>query len=168
MRPSWQETYFEIAKIVAKRSKDPHTQVGAILVKNGCVIGIGYNGEPRNFKYEFDWNSDEKYTYVIHAELNAIANACSIGANVTGSDIYLTMSPCKDCIKLLIQHQIKNIYYLKDYKDIEIVKQIATNSTTNLEKFIDINKLPCLKCEWRYSMHCPKCDWNKDGHVKTY
>ena len=131
-RPSWQETYFEIAKVVAKRSKDPRTKVGAVLVKNGRVIGIGYNGEPKDFKYKFNWNSKEKYDYVIHAELNAIANACSIGANVSGADIYLTLSPCKECIKLLIQNEIQNVYFLDKYKDFETTKKIANYSNINL------------------------------------
>lgn len=112
-RPSWEETYFEIAKVISKRSKDPHTKVEAVLVKDGRILGVGYNGEPREFTYSFNWFTEEKYNYVIHAELNAIANACSIGANVTGSDIYLTLSPCSNCIKILIQHQIRNVYFFK-------------------------------------------------------
>ena len=53
-RPSWTEVYFEFAKIISKRSKDPHTKVGAVLVKEGCVIGVGYNGEPRNYLKKFN------------------------------------------------------------------------------------------------------------------
>ena len=131
-RPSWEETYFEIAKVISKRSKDPHTKVGAVLVKDGRVLGVGYNGEPREFTYSFNWFTEEKYDYVIHAELNAIANACSIGANVTGSDIYLTLSPCSNSIKLLIQHQIRNVYFLKKYKDFELTEKIANHANINL------------------------------------
>ena len=133
-RPTWQDLYFGIAKLVASRSLDPSTKVGAVIVKDGCVMGVGYNGAPRKFKYKFDWNSKEKYDYVIHAELNAVSNACSIGANVNGADIYLTMSPCHDCIKLLIQHQIKRVYYLNEYKDIELTKKIAENADIELIK----------------------------------
>ena len=131
-RPSWTEVYFEFAKIISKRSKDPHTKVGAVLVKEGCVIGVGYNGEPRNYLKKFNWNSDEKYKYVIHAELNAISNACRMGCNVKDADIYLTLSPCKECIKLLIQHGIRNVYFLKKYKDYEIVKESCSYSQTKL------------------------------------
>ena len=134
---TWQELYIEIAKTVAKKSKDPRTKVGACLVKDGCVIGIGYNGEPRNFKYNFNWNSEEKYDYVIHAEMNAIANAQSIGVSVVDADIYLTLSPCHECIKLLIQNRIKNVYYLKEYKDIELTKKIAEYSNINLERIYE-------------------------------
>lgn len=133
-RPSWSDTFFEIAKVVAKRSKDPHTKVGAVLVKDDHVLGIGYNGEPRAFTYEFDWHSEEKYDFVIHAELNAIANACSIGANVAGADIYLTLSPCHDCMKLLIQHRIKRVFYLDEYKDFEKTKLMAEHSDVQLIK----------------------------------
>lgn len=131
-RISWQELFIEMAKLVAKRSKDPRTQVGAIIVKNNHVLGIGYNGEPKDFSYKFNWYTEEKYDYVIHAELNAIANACSIGANVNGADIYLTTSPCHNCILLLIQHQIKNVYYINKYKDFDLTSHIAKNSKINL------------------------------------
>ena len=105
-RYSWKKMFVEIAKVVAQRSADPHTQVGAVLVKNNCVIGVGYNGEPKGFHFDFDWNSPEKYPYVIHAEMNAISNANRNGVDCNGADIYLTLSPCHDCIKLLIQHGI--------------------------------------------------------------
>lgn len=127
-RPSWKQTFVDIANIVSKRSKDPHTKVGAVLVKNNCVIGVGYNGEPRNFNYSFDWSTNEKYKYVIHAEMNAIVNACSLGIDVTNSEIYLTMSPCHECMKLLIQYKIQSIYYVTEYKDIELSKFMADMS----------------------------------------
>ena len=127
-RFSWKKMFVEIAKVVAQRSADPHTQVGAVLVKNNCVIGVGYNGEPKGFHFDFDWNSPEKYPYVIHAEMNAISNANKNGVDCNGADIYLTLSPCHDCIKLLIQHGIKNVYYLKEYKDIDLTKKIVENT----------------------------------------
>ena len=134
-RPTWTETYFNVAKVIAKRSEDPRTKVGAVLVKNGVIVGTGYNGAPRNFKGKFNWNSEEKYDYVIHAELNAISNAQSVGVSVVGADIYLTLSPCHDCIKLLIQNQIKRVFYLKEYKDIELTQKIADNSDIELIKW---------------------------------
>ena len=127
-RYSWKKMFVEIAKVVAQRSADPHTQVGAVSVKNNCVIGVGYNGEPKGFHFDFDWNSPEKYPYVIHAEMNAISNANRNGVDCNGADIYLTLSPCHDCIKLLIQHGIKNVYYLKEYKDIDLTKRIVENT----------------------------------------
>lgn len=134
MRYSWQKMFIEIAKVVAKRSADPHTQVGAVLVKDNHVIGVGYNGAPKQFKYDFDWHSSEKYDYVIHAEMNAVANSNAMGVNCDGADIYLTLSPCHDCIKLLIQHGIKTVYYINEYKDFELTKKIANNANIELVK----------------------------------
>jgi len=131
-RPSWDDTFFEIAQVVSKRSKDPHTKVGACLVKNGRVIGIGYNGEPREYNYEFNWNTSEKYDYVIHAEMNAIANACSVGVDVRDSVIYLTLSPCCECIKLLMQFNIKEIHFINKYKDFDKMSKIASFSKIKL------------------------------------
>jgi len=124
-RPSWEETYFAIADIIAKRSKDPRTKVGAVLVKEKSVIGLGYNSEPRHSVLEFNWYTEEKYKYVIHAEVNAVANASRLGINCVDADIYITHSPCTNCINTLIQHGIKRIYYRKPYTDFEISKKIA-------------------------------------------
>ena len=134
MRPNWKDIYIGVAKLVAQRSEDPHTKVGACLVKEGCIIGVGYNGAPRDYDFEIPWDTSDKYHYVIHAEMNAIANAVSLGISVVGADIYLTLSPCKECIKLLIQNRIKNVYYLKEYKDIELTKEIASHSKINLRR----------------------------------
>jgi len=131
-RLTWDEMYLEIAKIVAKRSKDPHTKVGAVLVKDNHILSIGYNAEPKNCKYKFNWHSTEKYAYVIHAELNAIANATYYGNSIQDSVIYLTLSPCHDCMKLLIQYGIKKVYFLDIYKDFALTKKLAKSSGIKL------------------------------------
>lgn len=125
-RITWKELFYQIALLSSRRSEDPHTKVGAVIVKDEHVLGIGYNGVPRNFKGKFDWHTSEKYDYVIHAEMNAIANATNIGANITNSEIYLTLSPCHDCMKLIVQHQIKKVYFTNRYKDFELSLKIAT------------------------------------------
>lgn len=136
IRPSWAETFVAVAKDVARRSKDPHTKVGAVLVKNNCILATGYNGDPRGFSYAFDWSTEEKYDYVIHAEMNAIANAVYNGAgnSIKGSEIYLTLSPCHHCILQLIQFGVAKVHYLKEYKDFELTKKIADHSEIILEK----------------------------------
>lgn len=131
-RISWHDLFMQIAMLASKRSSDPHTKVGACLVKDDHVIGIGYNGAPRNFKGSFDWHSSEKYDYVIHAEMNAIANACAIGANVVDAEIFLTMSPCHDCMKLIVQHQIKKVYFIDTYKDFDLSLKIATSCNVKM------------------------------------
>ena len=126
-RLSWSELFFGIAELAAKRSEDPHTKVGACLVKKGHVIGIGYNGSPRDFNGDFDWHTSEKYDYVIHAELNAVSNACSIGVSCVGAELYCTLSPCHECMKLLVQHQIKTVFFKDIYeKEFDLSLKIAT------------------------------------------
>ena len=131
-RLSWDEMFMEIAKVVAKRSKDPHTQVGAVIVKDGRILGIGYNAEPKNFTYEFDWHSEEKYKYVIHAEMNAIANSTYFGNSINGAKIYLTLSPCHDCVKMLVQFGITEVIFEKKYKDFEEAEMIAKTAGLKL------------------------------------
>lgn len=140
-RPTWQKTFFEVAKTVSKRSKDPHTKVGCVLVKNNCIIATGYNGDPRGFRYQFNWHTEEKYDYVVHAEMNCLANAVYNGAgnSIKGSDLYLTISPCSKCILQLIQFGVKRVFYLKEYKDFELTKKIADNSDIELLKITNIN-----------------------------
>lgn len=134
-RPTWDDMYMEIAEVVAKRSKDPHTKVGAVIVKDNHILGIGYNAEPRGFSYDFNWNSSEKYDYVIHAELNAIANSTFFGNSIVGSTIYLTLSPCHECMKLLIQYGIETIYYKEKYKDFESSEKMAKYSKIKLIQY---------------------------------
>ena len=118
----WEEYFMELAKLTAKRSKDPVTQVGAVIInKNKRVIGLGYNGFidiPDNDKL-FPWTKNSnnyeeiKYSYVIHAEANAILNSTS---SIKDSILYVTLFPCRECAKLIIQSGIKKIVYL-DYKE---------------------------------------------------
>lgn len=118
----WEEYFMELAKLTAKRSKDPVTQVGAVIInKNKRVIGLGYNGFidiPDNDKL-FPWTKNSnnyeeiKYSYVIHAEANAILNSTS---SIKDSTLYVTLFPCRECAKLIIQSGIKKIVYL-DYKE---------------------------------------------------
>lgn len=138
-RPTWKQTFIAVAKELAKRSKDPHTKVGAVLVKDNCILATGYNGEPRNFTYEFDWATEEKYDYVIHAEMNVIANAVYNGAgnSVKGSEIYLTLSPCHKCMLMLVQFGVSKVYYIDEYKDFALSKKIAEHSGIVLEKIAD-------------------------------
>lgn len=135
VRPTWHDMFMQIAEVVAKRSKDPHTKVGAVIVKDNHILGIGYNAEPRGFSYDFDWHSKEKYDYVIHAELNAIANSTYFGNSIAGSTIYLTLSPCSECMKLLIQYGIGTIYYKDKYKDFEKSERMAKYSNIKLIKY---------------------------------
>lgn len=104
-----------VARLSSKRSKDPNTQVGACIInQDKRIIGIGYNGLPRGCDdATFPWGKignfeDTKYPYVVHAEANAILNATTSLQNAT---IYVTLFPCHECSKLIIQSGIKKVIY---------------------------------------------------------
>ena len=124
---SWDQYFMGLAVLASKRSKDPNTQVGAAIIdpKTNRVVSVGYNG----FTFgcsdnEFPWGREEadpddddclggiadtKYAYVVHAELNAILSAK--GRDLTGCSIYITSSPCNECMKAIIQSGITRVVY---------------------------------------------------------
>lgn len=112
----WEDYFMVITKLVALRSKDPHHQVGSIIVdKKLRIVGTGYNGLPRGLQNEdFPWNregsfSDTKYAYVVHAEQNAILN--SFVESLEDCTIYSTLMTCEKCVKMIIQSGIKKIIF---------------------------------------------------------
>lgn len=112
---TWDEYFMGVAKLSARRSKDPNTQVGACIVSpTKKIIGIGYNGLPWGCNDdEFPWDNkgnfiDTKYPYVVHAEANAIINATN---DLSNSSLYVSLFPCHECMKLIIQAGIKEIVY---------------------------------------------------------
>lgn len=114
---SWDEYFMGIAMLAAMRSKDPNTQVGACIVnKDNIIVSTGYNGMPKGCSDdEYPWERTgeaTKYPFVVHAELNAILNAA--GRDVRGSRIYVSLFPCNECAKAIIQSGIKEILYLSD------------------------------------------------------
>ncbi|MGP1413894.1 MAG: deoxycytidylate deaminase [Bacillales bacterium] len=120
---SWDECFMSIAIITSKRSKDPSSQVGAVIVdEENKIVSVGYNGMPRNIdSNELTWNKNEgldnKYLYVCHAEFNAILNIRN-GSSLKGCTLYVTLFPCNECAKAIIQTGIKKVIYLSDkYKD---------------------------------------------------
>lgn len=117
----WDEYFMGIARLSAERSKDPSTQVGACIVSSdNRILSIGYNGAPNGFedKY-FPWDREgeflnTKYPFVCHAELNAISNFRGNKKDLEGAKLYVTLFPCNECTKLIIQNGIKEIIYLSD------------------------------------------------------
>ena len=114
---SWDEYFMGVALLASKRSKDPNTQVGACVANsNNIILSTGYNGFPIGCSDdEYPWNregDDTKYPYVVHAELNTILNAN--GKNLRGSRIYVSLFPCNECAKAIIQAGIKEVVYLSD------------------------------------------------------
>lgn len=114
---SWDEYFMGVALLAAKRSKDPNTQVGACIVdENNIILSTGYNGFPIGCSDDvFPWSregKETKYPYVVHAELNTILNAN--GKNLRGSRIYVSLFPCNECAKAIIQSGIREVIYLSD------------------------------------------------------
>lgn len=115
---SWDEYFMGVALLSAKRSKDPNTKVGACIVNTEKrIVGIGYNGFPYGCDDDlFPWSNDgefseTKYPYVVHAEPNAILNATT---KLNGCTLYVTLFPCHECVKLIIQSGIKHIIFMSD------------------------------------------------------
>ena len=123
---SWDEYFMGIAMLAAKRSKDPSTQVGACIVStDNIIISTGYNGMPKGCSDdEFPWEregEENKYPYVVHAELNAILNAN--GRDLRDSRLYVALFPCNECAKAIIQSGVKEVVYLSDkYADTPVTK----------------------------------------------
>jgi len=138
MAITWDEYFMGIAVLSSKRSKDPRTKTGACIVNaDKLIVGVGYNGAPRGWNDAvFPWNADkdgaghraidgevlnQKYPYVIHAELNAILNAHS--RDLRGCTLYATLFPCNECTKAIAQSGIKRIIYLSDqYAEVDSTK----------------------------------------------
>ena len=135
---NWDEYFIGVAKLSARRSKDPNTQVGACIVsEDNKILSMGYNGFPRGCSdEEFPWGKEleatdpynAKYLYSTHSELNAILNYR--GGSLEGSKIYVTLFPCNECAKAIIQAGIKTIIYEEDkYADSPSVR--ASKRTLN-------------------------------------
>ena len=123
----WDEYFMGIAMLSAQRSKDPSTGVGACIVgEDNRILSLGYNGMPIGCSDDdFPWDRegsplDTKYLYVCHAEFNAILNYN--GGSLQGSRVYVTLFPCNECAKAIIQKGIKEIVYACDkYADTDSV-----------------------------------------------
>jgi len=125
---SWDEYFMGVALLSGKRSKDPHTQVGCCIVsEDNRILSMGYNGLPRGCSDdEFPWGREgddplgTKYFYTVHSELNAILNYG--GPSLAGAKIYVSLFPCNECAKAIIQSGIKELIYDSDkYADTSIV-----------------------------------------------
>lgn len=132
-----------VSLLASKRSKDPNTQVGACIVdSDNIILSTGYNGFPYGCSDDvYPWNregEDTKYSYVVHAELNAILNAN--GKSLKGARIYVDLFPCNECAKAIIQSGISEVIYLYD-KYADSAQTIASKKMLSSAGV----KLTCLK-----------------------
>ena len=119
---TWDEYFMGVSKLSGMRSKDPNTQVGACIVsEDNKILSMGYNGFPKGCSDdEFPWDREgdpleTKYPFVTHSELNAILNYR--GGSLEGTKIYVSLFPCNECAKAIIQAGIKTIVYDDDKYD---------------------------------------------------
>jgi dCMP deaminase len=147
MKDKFIKLYMDWAKRVSELSYARRLQVGAVIVKDDCVISYGYNGMPagwdNNCEDEISYPDTESITLktkpeVLHAESNAISKLAKSNNSGLGSTMFITHSPCLECAKLICQSGISNVYYNTDYRStdgIEFLKRsgvtvVRTNETT--------------------------------------
>lgn len=137
---NWNQYFMGVAKLSTYRSKDPNTQVGCCIVsKDNRILSVGYNGFPygcSDDKFSWERSADNelntKYFYVCHAELNAILNAG--GKSLKDAKLYVTLFPCNECAKAIIQSGIKEVIYEDD-------KYANTNMTIASKKMLKAAKV---------------------------
>jgi dCMP deaminase len=141
---NWDEYFMGVAKLASLRSKDPNSQVGACIVNpENKILSMGYNGFPIGCSDdEFPWAREgdtlnTKYAYVTHSELNAILNYR--GGSLEGCKIYVTLFPCNECAKAIIQAGIKTVIYADNKYDgtpsVEASKKLMTAAGVKFQRY---------------------------------
>ena len=113
----YDSAYLRMAVEWAKLSHCRRKQVGALIVKDNMIISDGYNGTPSGYTNCCEDDNGETHWYVLHAEANAILKVAKSTQSADGGTLYITLSPCKECSKLIIQAGIKRVVYHVEYKD---------------------------------------------------
>lgn len=111
------KAYLKMAQEWAKLSYCKRKQVGALIVKDRMIISDGYNGTPSGFENCCEDNEGKTHWYVLHAEANAILKLAASTQSAKGATLYLTLSPCKECSKLILQAGITRLVYINEYSD---------------------------------------------------
>ena len=117
-RRRYDVAYLKMAREWANLSHCERKQVGALIVKDKMIISDGYNGSPTGFDNCCEDDNGNTKWHVLHAEANAILKVASSTQSCKGATLYLTLSPCRDCSKLILQSGINRVVYTKAYKDV--------------------------------------------------
>ena len=145
-RISWDSYFMGIAKLVRERSEDPCCKVGACIVKDNKIISTGYNGMPSRSEHGiYPWTkgdpdpTNNKYFYVVHAELNAILNS---ERSLEGATLYVTKFPCNECAKAIIQSGISKVIFTDDISLENLQKDDEFIATYNMlmNSYIVVNE----------------------------
>ena len=113
----YDSAYLKMAKEWAKLSHCTRKQVGALIVKERMIISDGYNGTPTGYDNCCEDKEGDTLWYVLHAEANALTKIAKSNHNADGATLYITLSPCKECSKLILQAGIKRVVFINGYKD---------------------------------------------------
>lgn len=146
-RPSWDDYFMETAQVVAKRSNCCRRKVGAVVMKDNHILSTGYNGTPRGVRNCFDGGCPRcagkvasgthlEECLCTHAEQNAICQAAYYGIAISGATIYITISPCLTCAKLIINSGIKEVVYGGDYAFQDAVIKMFKSAGVKHRKFV--------------------------------
>lgn len=114
----YDKIYIEIAEKISQLSHANKKKVGSIIVKNSVIISDGFNGTPKNFDNECEDSDGNTHWYTLHSEANAITKLVRTGGvSATDATLYITLSPCKECAKLILQSGISKVIYKEKYRD---------------------------------------------------
>ena len=148
----YDRAYLRIAKEWGKLSYCKRKQVGALIVKDKMIISDGYNGTPAGFDNCCENESGDTNWYVLHAEANAILKVAKSTNNCKGATLYLTLSPCRDCSKLVIQSGITRVVFIDGYKDSSGIDFLKT-STGYAEKGASVEAVQLFRKHLPESVH---------------
>ena len=109
--------YLKLAQEWSNLSYAKRRKVGALLVQDGVIISDGYNGTPTGFDNHCEDENGETFWYVLHAEANAITKVARTTQSAKGATLYITLSPCKECAKLILQTGIQRVVFTEMYRD---------------------------------------------------
>ena len=146
VRPSWDEYFIEIAKLVSTRSNCESRKVGAVITRDNQIISTGYNGAPKGLHHcidaggclrklkQIESGTRQEICRAVHAEQNAIISAAIKGVSIKDGTIYTNTYPCSICARMLINAEIKRIVYDSDYSD-PLSKELLDESKIEVVKF---------------------------------
>ena len=139
-RPNWNEYFLNIAKVVATRGTCDRLQVGAVITNSNRIISTGYNGAPNGSPHcdENNHGMGPGHTNcqnVVHAEINAIAQAAAIGVSLRFAVMYVTVCPCINCMRVIANTGITRVFYGSEYKPDSRVPEVAAKAFVRLTHY---------------------------------
>ncbi len=134
-RLEWDEYFMSIALLASQRSPCQRLHVGSVVVKNNRLISMGYNGYIPGASHTSRLRDNHEQS-IIHSEVNALSDCAKRGTSLENSKIYITHYPCINCFRSIAACEIKEVIYLEDYKNDEMVAELALDSGIKLRKLV--------------------------------